>query len=109
MYFILRAIRYFFRKIGFAIMTRAEMVRWRLRNRHNKTRMGNYFPSESVSVGNWTYGELNVHHFDAPNEGLTIGNYCSIGPDVEFFMGGSITHRIFQITHLVYICRAASL
>ncbi len=62
--------------------------KWRKHNPHNKTRMINYFPEHAVSVGKYTYGDLRVHYFENEKESLKIGNFCSIGPDVEFFLGG---------------------
>lgn len=83
-----KAIKIFGVMIRDYIRLKYSQVKWYLRNTHNKTRMGNYFPSELVSVGKWTYGKLIVHHFECEGEGMQIGNYCSIGPDVEFFLGG---------------------
>lgn len=83
-----KAIKIFLVMIRDYIRLKYSQVKWYLRNTNNKTRMGNYFPSELVSVGKWTYGKLVVHHFENEDEGLQIGNYCSIGPDVEFFLGG---------------------
>ncbi|MBN1777969.1 MAG: CatB-related O-acetyltransferase [Clostridiales bacterium] len=47
------------------------------------------FPLDKVNVGNGTYGELNVHAFGDENEGLSIGNYCSIAENVHFLLGGN--------------------
>lgn len=85
---IIKGLRYVRIKVSNAVRFRRAQLRWLLHNKHNKTRMGNYFPEERVKVGRFTYGELIVHHFDAKGEGLVIGDFCSIGPDVEFFLGG---------------------
>ena len=47
------------------------------------------FPLDCVTVGKETYGELYVRYFGNPQEGLEIGNYCSIGPDCVFLLGGN--------------------
>lgn len=63
--------------------------RWRRRNGHNFTIVQSVFPVDCVRVGRETYGELDVRHFGNPEEGLEIGNYCSIGPDCVFLLGGN--------------------
>ncbi len=88
MHLIRKSIKYLFRNIYMFIREKKEQLCWLKENPHNKTKMGNYFPRKLVCVGKYTYGKLNVHHFEAENEGLSIGNYCSIGPNVEFFLGG---------------------
>lgn len=83
-----RAFKYSFMQLKNTFRLRKAQFLWLKNNRHNKTRMGNYFPADRVSVGRYTYGNLVVHHFEAEGEGLQIGDFCSIGPDVEFFLGG---------------------
>lgn len=83
-----KGIKYIVTQLILIIKFITNQVIWIKRNKHNKTRMGNYFPLNVVSVGNWTYGKLIVHYFEGNNEELRIGNYVSIGPDVEFFLGG---------------------
>ena len=83
-----RGIKYILRQVMAGVRYKITQFMWIKKNTHNKTRMGNYFPLEKVSVGRYTYGQLNVHHFDAQNEGLIIGDFVSIGPNVEFFLGG---------------------
>lgn len=61
---------------------------WRRRNSHNYTVINNLFDMDKVRVGNGTYGGLCVHDFKNPAEALEIGNFCSIGAKVEFFLGG---------------------
>ncbi|HCC00160.1 MAG TPA: acetyltransferase [Ruminococcaceae bacterium] len=43
---------------------------------------------EKVSVGNYTYGNLVIRSWNAENERLKIGNFCSIADGVTFLMGG---------------------
>lgn len=65
--------------------------KWRKQNSHNLTTAKNCFNAGCVSVGNGTYGELDVRHFGNPDERVIIGNYCSIGPECVFMTGGE--HR----------------
>ena len=44
---------------------------------------------ELVKVGKYTYGVLNVKSWGTKGEGLKIGNYVSIGPNVTFALGGN--------------------
>lgn len=85
---IKKGFRYILRQLVLRTKYRVNQIKWLKSNRHNKTRIGNYFPLNVVKVGKWTYGKLIVHYFEGDNEGLSIGNYVSIGPDVEFFLGG---------------------
>lgn len=61
---------------------------WHKSNLHNFTEAANCFNRRMVIVGNGTYGQLNVRHFGNQSEKLKIGNYCSIGPNVSFILGG---------------------
>lgn len=62
---------------------------WRFRNKNNFTTVGNpSFPLSLVSVGEGTYGKLNVHAYGSLGERLDIGRYCSIAEGVTFILGG---------------------
>ena len=61
---------------------------WRRRNRDNFTRPGNLFDASAVSVGEGSYGLLNVFTYGNPEEKLEIGRYCSIARNVTFLLGG---------------------
>lgn len=65
--------------------------KWRKINSHNFTTMGKNFPFEIVKVGKGTYGALNIYYWGSENEGVEIGNYCSIARGVTFHLGGN--HR----------------
>jgi acetyltransferase-like isoleucine patch superfamily enzyme len=67
--------------------------KWKKKNIHNHTQVSSIFPITSVSVGKHTYGMLNVHY---PIQQLTIGNYVSIGPDVQFLLGGN--HQMHTVS-----------
>ena len=67
--------------------------KWRKLNANNKTYIvhslsDSLFPIDKVSVGNFTYGGLLVYTFGSNDEDLKIGNYCSIGRNVRFILGG---------------------
>ncbi len=81
--------------IGSALNRKKRMDSWRRRNCNNHTSVGNEFCYDNVSVGNATYGTLEVllHNDDYH---LRIGNYCSIAPDVIFVPASE--HRMNQIS-----------
>ena len=43
------------------------------------------FNIDKVSVGNYTYGNIDILDF-GDNEKLSIGNFCSIAPNVKFVL-----------------------
>ena len=64
-------------------------IKWRKNNKHNFTRAKCKFPISIVKVGKYSYGPLNIKSSGCENEGLTIGNYCSIGGNVIFMLAGN--------------------
>ena len=78
-----------------AVLSHGKLVwfrkKWRRQNKHNLTTAKNCFNARWVTVGNGTYGELDIRHFGNPDERVVIGNYCSIGPECVFMTGGE--HR----------------
>lgn len=81
---------------------------WRERNAHNSTVAGRKFDIEKVTVGEKTYGTLNVHCWDNPEERLEIGSYCSIAEDVHFILGGEHpTNRISTFPFMVHVFESA--
>lgn len=66
------------------ILKRKKLHRaWRARNMHNTTALVRETNMDLVSVGNATYGNLDILNFDGKAH-VRIGSYCSIGPDVMF-------------------------
>lgn len=55
---------------------------------NNFTKAGCIFPTNIVSVGDYTYGTLNIHFYRQPEEYLKIGRFCSIANNVQIFTGG---------------------
>ena len=67
---------------------------WKKRNTNNKTTVNCIFSPEIVTVGNNTYGELNIVSFRNVTR-LFIGNFCSIGQNVNFILdAGHILNNI---------------
>lgn len=73
---------------------------WRRLNSHNSTIAGCKFDLNKVEVGDSTYGTLNIHCWDNPDEHIKIGNYCSIAENVHLLLGGM--HPINKITTYPY-------
>lgn len=63
-------------------------ISWKRRNRHNMTAPVNYFDHSLVTVGNGSYGGIEVYTYGSPKAHLQIGNYVSIGPHVRFMLSG---------------------
>lgn len=43
-----------------------------------------------AEVGKWSYGKPNIYRWDWKSK-VIIGNFCSLGPDINFYVGGE--HR----------------
>lgn len=69
--------------------------KWRKLNKDNGTLAMNIFPSNLVSVGKESYGELNIVTFNT-NSKLSIGSYCSIAQKVTFLL--DVEHHINRIS-----------
>lgn len=61
--------------------------RWRKANPHNKTTIKDVFTCDfsQIQVGKGTYGDLWLKNVSRDRK-LVIGNYCSIGNEVEFYV-----------------------
>lgn len=64
---------------------------WSIKNANNKTYPVKYFPISLVSIGDHSYGPIDIYTYSAKGEHLEIGKYCSIAKDVKFVLGGN--HR----------------
>lgn len=71
------------RTLLFKLERRKKRKEWRALNSHNETTMSSDFNMKLVSVGRYTYGELNILNFGESIR-IEIGNYCSIASDVAF-------------------------
>ncbi|MGN8929727.1 CatB-related O-acetyltransferase [Collinsella sp. HCP28S3_E12] len=62
----------------------AAKKRWRKRNAHNATRLGNRtFDFNNITVGNYSYGTINIST-SCRSPRLRIGSFCSIAEGVTF-------------------------
>ncbi|MCA6069105.1 CatB-related O-acetyltransferase [Chryseobacterium sp. RG1] len=69
------------------------VANWRLKNKHNKTIIKKSVKNANlITVGNHSYGILDVLTFGNPAEKLVIGSYVSIAENVTFILGGN--HQI---------------
>lgn len=61
--------------------------RWRAANSHNNTTIKDVFTCDfsQIKVGKGTYGDLWLKNVSRDRK-LVIGNYCSIGNEVEFYV-----------------------
>ena len=79
-------------------------LKFRRANRHNRTFPKSNFPMNSVSVGNESYGPLNIIWMASKDVRVKIEHYCSIGPDVTFLVGGEHNyHRISTFPFQSYV------
>lgn len=85
----MKIIKILLKRIKSLIILELHRNKWRKLNSHNKTSLGNIFPFNLVKVGKYSYGILNIESYGNKNEGLEIGNYVSIAPNVIFLLGGN--------------------
>jgi hypothetical protein len=80
------------RELGSKMLRLLELVNlkaeWAIKNPHNNTYPVRYFPIDLVSIGDYSYGPIDIYTYRAVGEGLEIGKYCSIAKDVKFILGG---------------------
>ncbi len=86
-------------KIKFKIF----QMKWKKSNPHNQTVPASIFLSQLVSVGKGTYGSLNVLTYNKEAK-LSIGHYCSIGPEVAFIL--SADHYLNHISTYPFLVKA---
>ena len=69
------------------------------RSFRKKKKYKNYFLKDNLKdeikanlaeVGKWSYGRPNIYRWDWKSK-IIIGNFCSLGPDIKFYIGGN--HR----------------
>lgn len=68
-------------------------IKFRNKNKHNRTFAASNFPIKCVSIGRNTYGPLHITWMAPLTARLEIGNYCSIGPGVKFLIGGRHNYK----------------
>lgn len=72
----------------FGIKTKILKIKYRKENKHNFTTIKNGCDISKISVGNGTYGEIDIKTYGGQNCNLKIGNFCSIANDTVFLLGG---------------------
>ena len=55
-----------------------------------KDNLKNEIDTNLVEVGKWSYGNPSIYRWDWKSK-IIIGNFCSLGPDINFYVGGD--HR----------------
>ncbi|MBQ2645317.1 glycosyltransferase [bacterium] len=66
---------------------------WREKNKHNETTVSQHVNIDKISVGNYTYGNINMYHSGNGQEILSIGHYCSIAPNVTFLLASEHSYK----------------
>ena len=66
-----------------------------IKNYFLKDNLKKEIESNLVEVGRWSYGKPNILRWDWKSK-LIIGNFCSLGPDIDFYIGGN--HRLDWIS-----------
>ncbi|MDD3138280.1 MAG: CatB-related O-acetyltransferase [Lachnospiraceae bacterium] len=81
-----------YKRLKYSVSGKIKEFQFLLNNKHNSTRLhGMSYPcldTSKVTVGNKTYGTINVFMFGNEEERLNIGNFCSIGPNCVFLLSG---------------------
>ncbi len=67
--------------------------KFRKANANNCVKVNRIFDMDKVKIGNFTYGNLNIHTFGNSKEYLEIGNFCSIANDVVFLLSGEHNYK----------------
>ena len=86
-------LRVFLSPIAARLQYARKAAKWRKRNPHNSTTVSEWCPIDKVTVGQHSYGRLNVHWYGQEEERVRIGHYCSIAGEVHFVMGGEHDYR----------------
>ena len=78
---------------------------WRRHNPHNTTEYVGTWNQDLATVGNYTYGGINVLAFNNSAR-LNIGSYCSIAPKVSFILSADhFANHISTFPFMVKVCR----
>lgn len=70
-------------------------IKWKIKNRDNMTYPGTIFSMKTITVGQGTYGTINVNAC-SDKYNISIGNYCSIAPNVQFILNSD--HNLKNIS-----------
>lgn len=83
----------FLRKVWHDLKLISFTIKYRKQNKNNFTQPMNLFDLSKVSIGKYTYGNLNIRTFNNKDEYLSIGNFCSISNNVFFILGGEHDYK----------------
>lgn len=89
-------ISFFKKKILFKLFTR----KYRKLNFHNETSPVNIFRLEKITVGNLTYGGIDITDYSDDDTKVEIGHYCSLAPGVKLILGGE--HRPQNVSNFPF-------
>lgn len=89
---VIQFLRDVFARLYYILKLSIFKTKWKKKFSNNMTYPVNLFSINLVEIGNYSYGPIEVYSYNAKNEGLVIGNYCSIAKNVKFILGGN--HRI---------------
>lgn len=84
------------RKLAFKLFAR----KYRKINSHNESSPVNIFRLEKVTVGNVTYGGIEITDYSNEDTKVEIGHYCSLAPGVKLILGGE--HRPDNISNFPF-------
>ena len=70
--------------------------KWKKKNKNNFTIPCNLFDENYVSIGKYTYGDLNIRMFNQKKSRLIIGSFCSIASNVVFIVNGEHKYTSFS-------------
>ncbi len=79
--------------------------RWKEKNSHNFCEIQSYFNIDNVTVGRNSYGMINAHIYNNPQERLSIGSFCSIAEGVHFIFSEHDYHRMCMFPFCNYIMK----
>lgn len=71
-------------------------IKWRKVNFNNNTIIVRNCDINRISVGDYSYGALDVESFGAKDSFLKIGRFCSIAGEVRFLIDGEHEYKSFS-------------
>lgn len=85
----------FCKKIKGLIEKQKARITWKKKNPNNYTSLVDRSAVNNITVGNYTYGDLNAF-YNGGDEQLIIGSFCSIGPNVVFVLSADHKTNYFS-------------
>ena len=84
------------------------MIKKFLKKFKKKKNYKNYFLNDNLKkeinsnlavIGKWSYGNPRIFRWDW-NSKIIIGNFCSLGPEIDFYIGGNHRHDWISTSQL---------